>query len=667
MNEDSGGTPNPLNSNPDEAPNMDALDANPAELMQDDNLPTDSEPVNSEYSRPEDNGSEGEKPEENEPKENRPEDNGSEGNKPEEDVNNEQTENNLIASNFGDSHDKGDDFGQSHSTSMEEATGNTVPSQPERTSFPDQPSGRESTGQSSGLMDSTPQNNADKPKHSFIGMAGRAKQEEPTVINVSVDSLDPTGRSMQKEIEQAPPPRPKHTKAIMYTIIGCVFFLIGIGAAVAAVKLLQKKPDPVGDAMHKIMSGEAPKYVAIDGDIDILMNDNTLPIKRVNIDLDSDIAVGSMVNTSTAVVTLTDRTDNDYSAKFNEIYAANGDLYFKLEGINDLFNNTQVIDLLSGSLMTTTEEQDDLNCVTDENGVTNCEAYSAEDALNCTTDENGVTNCEPYQVAVDCTDEGTDCTQTTTPSVDEDATPEQVFSLQDGLTNMTIYLIDAADGVWLRIPTDELHLTDGNDVLGSSAISCVTNLVDDVNKNSNSAAEMYNRYPFINSTDEKVPISSKSKNPVYQVSLDARNFTDYINAIGTTDLARTLYKCMGWKNNASVTDSDVSKIVDAMPKSYVEVDKDNNFTRLYIESDINNGAANAIIDLGFQYPSIINVSEPVEYTDYGVFIQTLFSSMFNLNGQGTEGQPVEMLKGNQRRMLKGNNRRRIQQDKGIIR
>ena len=87
---------------------------------------------------------------------------------------------------------------------------------------------------------------------------------------------------------------------------------------------------------------------------------------------------------------------------------------------------------------------------------------------------------------------------------------------------------------------------------------------------------------------------------------------------------------MGWENNATVSKEDVSEITSQMPKVYAEVNNDNNFTRLYLESDINDGVATATIDLGFSYPSNVNVSEPVEYQDFSEFIQTLFKDMYNL-------------------------------------
>ena len=107
--------------------------------------------------------------------------------------------------------------------------------------------------------------------------------------------------------------------------------------------------------------------------------------------------------------------------------------------------------------------------------------------------------------------------------------------------------------------------------------------------------------------------------------------------MGNTELAKTLYSCMGWNSNATVTEEDVAKIVNAMPKFYTEVNSNDNFSRIYFEADISDGAATVTADLGLSYPTNVNVSEPVEYTDYQSFVQTLFTTMYsNVNSASSQ-------------------------------
>ena len=67
-----------------------------------------------------------------------------------------------------------------------------------------------------------------------------------------------------------------------------------------------------------------------------------------------------------------------------------------------------------------------------------------------------------------------------------------------------------------------------------------------------------------------------------------------------------------------------------MPKIYAEVDGDNNFTRLYLTSNLNNGEGTMTIDLGFSYPTNVNVPEPEEYKNFSDVIQEIMSSMYSL-------------------------------------
>ena len=75
----------------------------------------------------------------------------------------------------------------------------------------------------------------------------------------------------------------------------------------------------------------------------------------------------------------------------------------------------------------------------------------------------------------------------------------------------------------------------------------------------------------------------------------------------------------------------MTEVVNTMPTIYTEVDNDNNFSRLYLVSDLNDGEGTMTIDLGFSYPENVNVSEPVEYKDFSEVLQEVMSSMFTID------------------------------------
>ena len=414
--------------------------------------------------------------------------------------------------------------------------------------------------------------------------ASTTSAEPVTPTTAPVQSLDPTGRPMEKTVEAPVEPKKSKTGLIAAIVAGCVLLIGGIVAAIV-IMMGANRGDAVAAAMQKIMSGDAPQKVAIDGDINILLNNDDSPIKRVNINLDSDIMVGSMINTSSAVLSFTDKNDKDYSMTFEEIYGANGDLFFKITDAKKAIEESGIMNLMNGTTPTT----------------------------NCIEDESGATNCETTVVETDCTDEQ-DCVKT------ESASSSLV-------SNAIVSIIESIDGVYLRVSSEEMNLLKNE---SSSDISCVTDLVSELNKNTNSTVQLYNKYPFIASTNEKVTVASK-QNPIYQIWLDNKNFASFVNEMQNTEIASSLNSCLGWGNNATITEEDVAEITSKMPKVYAEVNSENNFTRLYMESDINDGVATATIDLGFSYPTNINVSEPVEYKDFSEYIQTVFKSMYTVN------------------------------------
>lgn len=389
------------------------------------------------------------------------------------------------------------------------------------------------------------------PKPSPTPTTPTTEPAAPT--SAPVESLDPTGRPMEQNVATAEPVKKSKAGIIAAIVAGCVLLIGGIIAAII-IMMGANKGDAVAAAMQKIMNGEAPKNVAIDGTIDILLNNENIPFKRININLDSDIMVGSMINTSSAVLTFTDNSDNDYSVEFEEVYAANDDLYFKIEGASDAIKNSGILNLMGG---------------------------------------------------VDTDDEDT--------AAELDA---------------VIGLVKSAEGVYLRISSDEMNALKQQSVGNEGSMSCVTDLVSNLDKNTNSAIQLYSKYPFIASTDKNIPIASK-QNPIYQIWVDSEQFYGYATEMQNTQIAQSLYECMGLEDNVTITEEDIEAFTSKMPKVYAEVNADNNFTRLYFESDISNGAATATVDLGFSYPTNINVSEPVEYTDFSEFLQTIFKSMYS--------------------------------------
>lgn len=429
-----------------------------------------------------------------------------------------------------------------------------------------------------------------------------AQPVAPVTNTIKVDSLAPEDRPMEKAAPAEAAPAKKKKTGLIAGIIAVVAVLVLGGAAAAIAIMMMNQVDPVTAAMKKIMDGEAPTNVAIDGDINIVLNDEFSPVSNIKIALNSKLISSSAINNSVANVTATIRNVGDFNIEFDEVYAGNGDLYFKIDGATSALEDSGILYLLNLS----NQMPRQIDC--GEDAV--CQTTEIQ-ALTCTNGEN----CELTEI---------DDTKLNVLDGGQNVLDADTIAYFASLVGV----IEVIDGEWLKVSVDELNMLSGG-MTASSDISCVTNLVSDINTNSNSAIELYSKYPFISSTNKDVKLASKNY-PVYQISVDSEKFANFVNSIQNSEMTANLYSCLGWTDNVSISKDDVAKMVNTMPKIYAEVDGENNFTRLYLTSDLNNGEGTMTIDLGFSYPANVNVPEPEEYKNFSDVIQEIMSSMYSL-------------------------------------
>lgn len=438
----------------------------------------------------------------------------------------------------------------------------------------------------------------------------------------TVDSLASAERPMQQAVQT--PNRPKkHKKGLIVAIIICLLVIIG-GSVLLAVALQSlNKKDPVIAAMTKIMNGDTPDNVAIDGDISISSSAQDAIISNIKISLESGLKIKSLTNSSKADVTATIRGVGDFTVQVDEVYATGDDLFFKIDGATNAIEESGILYLLNL-------------------------ANKLPKVIDCGEDEH----CQSEELTeMQCID-GEECETTNTDALKEQILPDggQVVLDEDTISFFAsmIDAIELIDGEWLRISLDDIGSLTSNIPQQSNA-SCIVNLISNLNTNSNSTAELYNKYPFILSTDKDIPIESKQY-PVREIVIDAENFANFVNSIRSTSLSSQIYSCLNMENNVQISEQDAEEIIEDLPTVYVEVDDDNNFARLYVKSviqdtydcDCSNGApcdcislanSDVVIDLGLTYPLSINVPEPLEYQDFSDVIQDISASIYNV---GTE-------------------------------
>ena len=446
--------------------------------------------------------------------------------------------------------------------------------------------------------------------------AAQTEQVDPLMQATAGITDQPDSDPLSRPMEQAPaqePAQPKKKKTGL--IIGIVIaLLVAIICGVVAAIMLMNQGDPVSKAVSKLMEGNAPTNVAIDGTIDVTPIDSSSVLTGLKIDLKVDATTSSMINHATATVTASLQQLGDLEIDVEEMYAENGDLFLKVDGL------TEAIEKVSGGMLNTTT------------------------TTNCIDDETGMTNCGP-SVLTDCEDlDGNvvPCDDDTAVDLYEDESGS-ALDLLGGYSG----IIELIDGEWLRVSVDELKaMTESMNSSSDNALTCLTDLATEAKDNKNSIAEMYRKNPFIGSTTENVSIASKNST-VYRVIFDREKFNNYSKEIKDSTMVKKAISCLG-EDNVEVS-SNADETLNKLPNIYVEVDKDDNFSRVYFETTVKSTSssssasafdesdesvesvekdvANMKVDLGLTYPSTINVVAPTEYQDLMTVLQQVFMSM----------------------------------------
>lgn len=175
-------------------------------------------------------------------------------------------------------------------------------------------------------------------------------------------------------------------------------------------------------------------------------------------------------------------------------------------------------------------------------------------------------------------------------------------------------VLEVIDGEWIRIPASESSQL-FNEIDEGGTLSCATSFVGNINNGINSLATIYKNNPFAFSSDENIPIARKDSQ-VYRVMIDSERFTKFANSVQELEVIDNLLSCAGYGSESLGINS-----LKNLPPLYVEVNDQYQFTRLYFEYEDNNIAMT--IDLGLDYPDKPVITEPVEYQDFDILMQSL--------------------------------------------
>ncbi|MBR5938975.1 hypothetical protein IKZ77_00250, partial [Candidatus Saccharibacteria bacterium] len=402
--------------------------------------------------------------------------------------------------------------------------------------------------------------------------------EEIVEESVTIGSLDPDGRPMQKIAEQ-PAEKPKKKKKTGLIIGIIIALLLAIGGGVVAAILLMNSKDPVVSALEKLTGEQAPEKIKIDGQAKISINHPDSLVSEVNINLDGAMETKSSAKTMDADMELVLADGNKTSLKYSSISNLNDDLYLKIDGLSDMSEK-----LLSLSTAATMEESEEL--------------------LNTLSDEER----------------------------------EEFMKIMEENSQTQVPVMNTLEGEWIKTSTAEILSLMSGMAMTDGEMACDLGSLYDLSAMQNVVAEIYGKYPFLSSTTENVEIASKF-DPVRKIVIDEEKLAGFINAYQSVLPESNIYGCL--YENEPITTDGVSEMVSQLPDIYAEIDNNGNFTRVYMEMESDDGNATMMVDISISYPTTINIIEPIEYVNLMDVFQEMITNMLYMN-EGLEQMEIPL-------------------------
>lgn len=398
--------------------------------------------------------------------------------------------------------------------------------------------------------------------------------KEAILTMESAEDMEPSTKG--SVVEKAGPKKPRVWVGIL---IGIVIAAIIAGVATVLALTMLKPADAVPAAVSKLISENRPKYLALKGKVNIVNNNSATEPAKMVIDFDSAFDSKTLGNFVTAEVTATLKDGSKFEFVADEVRTDDGDLYLRLDGVSD------GIKKLYGT-------------------ATNC----AEGNTNCAA---GATSTS---------------------------------------TQMLNSAFEVIDGEWIRIPGSDFSVTN-NLIEVDNTAQCLIGALGNLSSYNGNIAALYQANPFVNYSTDNVGIAKKA-NTLYHLAIDEQALTNFANAMRGNGFKNELIACMGGKaTNQDLTVAEVTAIAKKFPDVYVEIDGQNNFTRVYLTAASEDGLTRATADLDLIYPTSINLETPTEYMDINLAMQKVLSTFTGANFNPMEGleiptnfNPMERLK-----------------------
>ena len=189
-------------------------------------------------------------------------------------------------------------------------------------------------------------------------------------------------------------------------------------------------------------------------------------------------------------------------------------------------------------------------------------------------------------------------------------------------------LIEVIDDEWVQIPDSAFSSVSGI-VTFDSTTQCLIDAADKLGQYGDDFVDLYNKNQFMNYSTDGITIAKK-QDPIYKLSFDAEKLASFMNSMGNSGFMNELNACMGdTATNVKVDADSLAEILAEVPEIYVEINEDNDFTRVYLSADKN--GTNVTMDVSFSYPNSITIEEPKYYIDFNSLLSQVLGSFFNTN------------------------------------
>ena len=377
-------------------------------------------------------------------------------------------------------------------------------------------------------------------------------------------------------------PQKKSKKGLIVALV--LLLLVAIGGGVAAALMFLKpfgNKDAVPEAIAKLFSNERQKNVSMSGKITMVNNtDSTASdgLASLTIDFNSGVNTVSTEQYVAATVTATFADESTFQFDANEVHTANNDLYLKVSGVAEALDNYN--------------------------------SDSSDEATKCIEDETGETKCEV--IPVNCGVDGVNC-----------ITPSQASPILEYIS-----VFEAIDDEWIYIPSSTFSNMTGL-ISPNSQTQCLIDAAGNLGKYNDDFSAIYNNNPFVAYSTDNLKITQK-KDQLYLLSFDADKLAGFINAMSTSGFMNDMLACVGGTaTNETVTAEDLSDILAELPTIYVEINDQNDFTRVYLATDVEDGAASVAADISLAYPATMSIEEPANYVELNSVLSQLFSGFYN--------------------------------------